>query len=359
MGSLETGRALVRAREICTLLGGRTELFTVLQGLEWHNEFRLQLETARDLGEQLLTLAEDANEPGKLMAAHNALGLVFLLQGKFTAARDHFEQASPRFDWGQSGFFGAFFPCFGAWALWALGYADQALKWSREALASAEALSRPAPLANALSLVAVLHMFLRDTRMAQERAEAAIAIAAEQGFPFELAYGTLARGWALAEKGHLEEGIAEMRRAVTAGEETGFAARPRWSVFLAEACAKSEGPGVGLKLLAEGLGLMEAAGERMYEAELHRVKGELLLMQGAGNTVEAESCFRTAIEVARRQGGKSLELRATVSVARLMDKEGRRDEARTMLSDIYGWFTEGFDTADLKDAKSVLDELSA
>jgi class 3 adenylate cyclase/tetratricopeptide (TPR) repeat protein len=356
MGSLETGRALVRARDICTLVGERTELFTVLQGLEWHNEFRLQLENARDLGEQLFTLAESANEPAKLMAAHNALGLVFLLQGEFTAARDHFDQASPRFDWGQSGFFGAFYPCFGAWALWALGYADQALKWSREALASAEALSRPAPLANALSLVAVLHMFLRDPRMAHERAEAAIAIAAEQGFPFELAFGTLARGWALAKKGHLE-GIAEMRRAVTAGEDTGFAARPRWFAFLAEACAKSEGPGAGLKLLAEGLGLMEATGERMYEAELHRLKGELLLMQSAGNTVDAESCFRTAIEVARRQAAKSLELRATVSLARLLRDTDRPDDARAMLADIYGWFTEGFDTADLKDAKALLEEM--
>jgi class 3 adenylate cyclase/ribosomal protein L40E/tetratricopeptide (TPR) repeat protein len=357
MGSLETGRALVRARDICTLVGERTELFTVLQGLEWHNEFRLQLENARDLGEQLFTLAESANEPAKLMAAHNALGLVFLLQGEFTAARDHFDQASPRFDWGQSGFFGAFYPCFGAWALWALGYADQALKWSREALASAEALSRPAPLANALSLVAVLHMFLRDPRMAHERAEAAIAIAAEQGFPFELAFGTLARGWALAKKGHLE-GIAEMRRAVTAGEDTGFAARPRWFAFLAEACARSEGPGVGLKLLAEGMGLMEATGERMYEAEMHRLKGELLLIDNAANGPEAEHSFRTAIEVARHQAGKSLELRATTSLARLLAKQSRRDEARTILADIYGWFTEGFDTADLKDAKALLEELN-
>jgi predicted ATPase len=201
-------------------------------------------------------------------------------------------------------------------------------------------------------------MYLRDPRMAQERAEAAIAIATEHGFPFELAFGTLARGWALAQQNHLKEGIAEMRRAVGAGEETGFAARPRWFAFIAEACAKSEGPGMGLKVLAEGMALIEHSGERMYEAELHRIKGELLLMRDAANGPEAEHCFRTAIEVARRQAGKSLELRATVSLARLLQKEGRRDEAHTMLADIYGWFTEGFDTADLKDAKALLDELS-
>jgi tetratricopeptide (TPR) repeat protein len=359
MGSLETGRALVRSREICALLGERTELFTVVQGLEWHNEFRLQLETARDMAQQLLSLAEGSSEPAKLMAAHGALGIVSLLQGELTAARDHFEQAGPRFDWGQSGFLCNYYPCFGAWGLWALGYADQALKWSREALASAEALSRPAPLANALSLTAVFHMYLRDPRMAQERAEAAIAIATEHGFPFELAFGTLARGWALAQQNHLKEGIAEMRRAVGAGEETGFAARRRWFAFIAEACAKSEGPGMGLKVLAEGMALIEHSGERMYEAELHRIKGELLLMRDAANGPEAEHCYRTAIEVARRQAGKSLELRATVSLARLLAKQGRRAEARAVLAEIYGWFTEGFDTADLKNAKTLLDELSA
>jgi predicted ATPase len=305
-------------------------------------------------------LAEDAGELTKLMVAHAGLGIVLLLSGEFAAARDHLEQASPRFDWGQWDFgaFNAFYPCFGAWALWALGYADQASKWSREALALAEALSRPGPLANALTLTAVFHMFLRDPRMAQERTEAATAIATEHGIPFELSYGTFVRGWALAEQGHVAEGIAEMRRAVTAGEETGFAARPRWFAYLAEACARSEGPGEGLKVLAEGMSLMESKGERVYEAEIHRLKGELLLMQDAANGPEAEHCFRTAIEVARRQAGKSLELRATMSRTRLLAKQGRRDEARAMLAEIYSWFTEGFDTADLKDAKALLEELN-
>jgi tetratricopeptide (TPR) repeat protein len=290
--------------------------------------------------------------------AHAGLGLFLLLRGEFAAARDHLEQASPRFDWGQCDFFGAFYPCFGAWALWALGYANQALQWSREALASAERLSRPGPLSNALHLTAAFHMlFLRDPRMAHECANAAIAIAIEHGLPYDYSFGDFARAWALAEQGHLEQGIAEMRRAVTAGKEIGFAPRPRWFVFLAEACARSEGPGVGLEVLAEGMALTERTGERMYEAELHRVKGELLLMQEAANGLEAGHCFRTAIEVARRQAGKSLELRATMSLARLLANQDRRDEARTMLAEIYGWFTEGFDTADLKDAKALLEEL--
>jgi predicted ATPase len=316
----------------------------------------LDLKSARELGEHLLTLAEGAGEPAKLMVAHAGQGLFLLLKGEFAAARDHLEQASPRFDWGQCDFFGAFYPCFGAWALWVLGYADQALQWSREALLSAERLSRPGPLSNALYLTAAFHMFLRDPRMAHERANAASAIAIEHGLPYDHSFGDFARAWALAEQGHLEQGIAEMRRAVTAGKEIGFAPRPRWFVFLAEACARSEGPGVGLEVLAEGMALMERTGERMYEAELHRVKGELLLMHNAASGPEAEHCFRAAIEVARRQVGKSLELRATVSFARLLAKQGRRDEARTILAEIYSWFTEGYDTRDLKEARVLLDE---
>jgi predicted ATPase len=150
-----------------------------------------------------------------------------------------------------------------------------------------------------------------------------------------------------------------MHRGGEAMIPTGFAVRPRWLVFLAEASAKSDGPGEGLRLLAEGMALLDRTQERMYEAELHRLRGDLLLMQDPSNATEAEQCFRTAIDVACRQSAKSLELRATMSLARLLDDTGRRDEARTMLGDIYGWFTEGFDTADLIDAKALIDRLGA
>jgi class 3 adenylate cyclase/tetratricopeptide (TPR) repeat protein len=359
LGSLESGRALLRAREICTLLGESTELFAVLVGLAWHHQLRMHLQTAYDLGQQLLTLTASTDEPAKLMTAHAVVGLVLFQRGEFAAARDHLEHASPRFNFGQSNFIGAFYPCFGAWALWVLGYADQALEWSREALALAEELSEPALLANALCLTAVLHMYSRDPRMARQRAEAAIAITTEHGFPLELSFATFLHGWALAEEGHLRKGIDEMRGAVTGGQATGFGARPRGLAALAKACGRSESPVIGLKLLVEGMALIETTGERMYEAELNRLKGELLMMQDVGNSVEAERCFHTAIEVARRQGGKSLELRATTSLARLLTNLGRRDEARAMLAEIYHWFTEGFDTADLKDAKALLEELSA
>jgi tetratricopeptide (TPR) repeat protein len=163
------------------VVGEGPELFAVLQGLQWYQLIRLDLETARELGAQLLTLAEDAGEPANLMAAHAGQGLISLLSGEFAAARDHLEQASPRMDWGHCDFSYAFYPSVGAWALWVLGYADQALKWDREALALAQALSRPAPIANALHMTTVLHMYLREPRLPLERAEASNAIAIEYG----------------------------------------------------------------------------------------------------------------------------------------------------------------------------------
>jgi predicted ATPase len=159
-------------------------------------------------------------------------------------------------------------------------------------------------------------------------------------------------------RGRVEEGIAEMHRGIVAGEAAGLARRPRWYPFLAELQARSKGPDEGLKILAEGFALLDTSEERLNEAEFHRVKGELLLAQDNLNAAQAESCFQRAVEIARKQSAKSLELRATISLARLLSKQGERDRARTMLAEIYDWFTEGFDSADLKDAKKLLDELN-
>ena len=359
ISSEETARALIRARELCEQVGESAELFAVLHGISAHRQVtRSHPNTSRDLAEQLITLAEAANDPVKLMTAHGALGLELFGSGEFAAALKHLEQAGPHLDWSRPNPFDVFYPCFGAWALWALGYSDRAVKWSREALAVVEAWSRPERLANALYLTAALYVFMRDPIMAKKYAERTIATATEHGLPFETANGNFYRGWALACEGHLEEGVAEMRRAKANLETLRGFARPRFFALLAEACAKTEGPGAGLKLLAEGLTMVQAIGERSFEAELYRVKAELLLMQGAENSVGAEHCLRTALEVTRRQGGKSLELRATRSLARLLHDTGRRDEARAMLTEIYNWFTEGFDLPDLKDAKALLEELS-
>jgi predicted ATPase len=202
--------------------------------------------------------------------------------------------------------------------------------------------------------------FRHEARAAQEAAERAIALSAEHGFTFWLAVATILRGWAMAQQGLNKEGIAQMEEGLVAFRATGSEiGRPRWLSLLAEACIESGRLNDGLSVLAEALaGVKETEGHQ-YEAEIYRLRGELLLKQDHFNAAEAQKCFEGAIEIARGQSAKSLELRAATSLARLLDKQGKRKEARSMLGDIYNWFTEGFDTADLIDAKALLDELSA
>jgi tetratricopeptide (TPR) repeat protein len=193
--------------------------------------------------------------------------------------------------------------------------------------------------------------------MAAEHAEAIVALSVEQEFADFLLTGSLARGVAVAEQGRTDEGIAQMRDALAAmpsrGRELG---RAYYLAALAAAYGKMGRTDDALALVAEALALVEGRDERHWETEIYRVKGELLLESRRSS--EAETCFRRAIEIARRQSAKSLELRAATSLSRLLQKQGKKEEARQSLVEIYGWFTEGFDTADLKDAKALLDELS-
>ena len=193
--------------------------------------------------------------------------------------------------------------------------------------------------------------------MAAKHAEATVALSAEQGFVDFLLAGTFDRGWALAEQGQIDEGIAQMHEALAAmtnrGRELG---RSEFLAILAAAYGTTERTDDRLALVAEALAFVEKHGERRCEAEIYRVKGELLLESGGSS--EAETCFRRAIDIAQRQSAKSLELRATTSLSRLLQKQGQNDEARRRLAEVYGWFREGFDTADLKDAKVLLEVLS-
>jgi len=167
------------------------------------------------------------------------------------------------------------------------------------------------------------------------------------------------RGWAMAEQGYHEEGVAQIREALAASRSTGTkAALPYALCMLVEACIKSGRVDDGLSALTEALAAADEQADRSWEAEMHRLKGELLLHQYDSNVAEAQGCFERAIATARKQSAKSFELRATTSLAGLLATQGYRDEARAMLAEIYGWFTEGFDTADLKDAKALLDELT-
>jgi predicted ATPase len=191
-----------------------------------------------------------------------------------------------------------------------------------------------------------------------EQAEAVIALSHEQGFALYKACGITLRSWALAKQGRQEEGIAHIRQGLSAALTTGQGlARSFFLALLAEVCGEAGQPEEGLTALIEAFDQSKTQ-EPLYEAELYRLKGELLLMQDDLSAAQAESCFQRASEVARQQSAKSWELRATTSLARLLTSQGRRDEARAMLTPIFNWFTEGLDTADLKDAKALLEELA-
>jgi predicted ATPase len=216
-------------------------------------------------------------------------------------------------------------------------------------------------------VAACLYQRRRDEQLARERAEAVMALATDQEFPNPLSVGTIVRGWALAEQGQVEEGIAQMQQGLAAWRAMGAElARPYFLALLAKAYGKAGQGEEGLKALTEALSLVDKTGERTWEAELYWLKGELLLaqeghrLQAGGlreKAKEAEECFLKAIEIARRQQAKSLELRAVMSLARLWQQQGKKEEARQMLTEIYSWFTEGFDTKDLQEAKALLEEL--
>ncbi len=196
-----------------------------------------------------------------------------------------------------------------------------------------------------------------EARAAQETGEGLIALSAERGLTEFSAYATMLRGWAMAEQGRNEEGIAQIQEGLAAVRATGTElVLPFDLCLLAEACRETGRLEDGLSALAEALSIADRTG--VFEAEMYRLKGELLLRQDHSTVAEAQICFERAVEIARNQSAKSPELRATMSLARLLEKQGKRDEARTMLVEIYGWFTEGFDTADLREAKALLDELS-
>jgi predicted ATPase len=247
---------------------------------------------------------------------------------------------------------------YAAWTLWPLGYPDSALTRSNEALALAERLSHPRSLGFALYFVGTLRQFRRETGAAQMNSESLTTLSLEHGYSDFLAWATILRGCAMAAQRHSEEGIAQIWEGMAVLRATGFEmARPHFLCSLAEACMEAGRLDDALSALTEALAAADQREERQAEAEIYRLKGELLLRRDESNNAEAQRCFERAIEIARKQSAKSWELRATTSLARVLAKQGHRDEARTMLVEIYNWFTEGFDTADLIDAKALLDEL--
>jgi class 3 adenylate cyclase/tetratricopeptide (TPR) repeat protein len=357
------GPLMAQARVLCQQTGDTPHLFWVLFYLRGGYAMRGEHQTAREVAEQALALAQRLQEPALFVSAHYSLGNALMCLGDLTSARSHFEQALAYDDTQQR--------TFRSWAhtvlslsrvaclLWLLGYPDQALQRNHEAFVVVQQWSNPHHTYATLVHASTLHLFRREVSAVHERTEAALALAAEQGTRRHLPSMMHYRGWVLTAQGHSEEGIAQMRQSLEVMQATGeILGKPLLLALLAEAYGQSGQAEEGLRLLAEALAEMDTTGERDNEAELYRIQGELLVQQAVPDALQAEVCFQQALAVARRQEAKSLELRAAVSLSQLWQQQSKRAEAYELLAPIYGWFTEGFETADLQDAKALLEELA-
>jgi len=371
-GAPEVEGAYERARELCRQIGDAPELPPVLWGLFQIAGNRPDYPRQAQMAAELFALAQQREDPALLLVAHFAVGFNFFWLGEFTSARAHAEQGLALYDshqhrslallYGQD--LGVSCQAAASWASCLQGYPDEALRRGQQALTLARDLAHSFSSIMALTVLAVVHEFRREGKATQDCAEAMIALGTEQGIAFFLSWGTILRGWALAEQGQKQEGLEHMRQGLTACRATGAkVGESRWFALQAEIYAELGQVEEALNLLADAFTHVNQTGERFYEAELYRLKGEITLKQSGRASPEsivkeAEACFRHSIAIARQQRAKSWELRATISLARLLAKQGHRNEAHTMLAEIYNWFTEGFDTADLKEAKALLDELA-
>ena len=365
--SPEAMRAYARARELCRGLGDVSDVFPALYGQSVFHFQRGELVAANELAQELLRLAEERGEVGAQVTGHRLLGATLSQLGRLTESRDHFTAALGLYDPVRDRS-SAFVYAVDSRVIslsWlshvfaVLGYPKEAAGSDGEAPAHARELNHPNTMAVALVLSCMFHQLLRDTPNARSQAEAVIALATEQDFPFYLAAGTAVRGWVLAEGGRAEEAVMEIRRGAV---DYGATGAQLWSPYflglLAEAQGKAGQATTGLSVAADALDRVARTGARWIEADLQRIRGELLLLLPEPQRLGAEACFGRAIVVAREQGARLWELRAATSLARLWFGCGKRQEARDLLAPVYSWFTEGFDTRDLKEAKALLDALA-
>ena len=373
LASPEAGKALERAWELCQQLEDTPQRFSVMLMLGIRQGTQGEYQAARETLENAFDLAELAERPWDIAVAHHAMGWLLAGLGEFTSALEHAERAAELYDPQPHDSVaihigidpGVQCRTTASRTLWFLGYPEQALELAQEALARAGELVHTYSLVDALSTGgAMLNLFLGDLDIAQAQAEASLALASEYEFRGFAEQANMQLGRVLVGQGRLKEGIAQLRRGLKAWETTGASYRSSlFLAWLAEAYGQAGRADEGLIVLDEALAQVEETDGRCYEAELHRLRGELLLMQdddaGSEDTFrQAEGCFVRAIEIARRQEAKSWELRATTSLCRLWRDQGKHEEARQALAEIYEWFTEGLSTADLKEARALLEELS-
>jgi len=380
----EVERTYTRALTLCQQLGDTPQLFPVLLGLRRFYGTGGELQTAYKLGEQLLNLAQHLQEPPLLIRAHAMQAELLMRLGKFSQSRTHTEQGLALYDPRQHR---AHIFLFGndsgvgngvhmAGSLCILGYLDQSVSKLNEALVLAQEIAHPFDTTRALFFAALVAQFRRELHLVRERAETVIALAAEHGFALYSAWGPILRGWVLAEDGQVNEGILHIHQGLNTLQTMGAQVfRTYWLALLADAYGKAGQSEEGLKVVTESLELVEKTGERWCEAELYRLKGVLTLKQSSVQSLasgvtgphpptlstqaetEAESYFLKALAVARQQQAKSIELRAVISLAHLWQSQDKKNEAHQLLAELYNWFTEGFDTPDLKEARALLEEL--
>jgi len=361
---------------LCDQLGDSPQRGLVLLGLIGVYMMRGELRTSQALAEECLQLVEQTNESRLLTEAHVLVGNNCLFRGEFVRVRASLEQAvahyqpqhqTPIIDNPK-----VMSLDYRVLALWSLGYPEQALRRSHEALCLAQELGHPYGLVFTLIFAVMVHLWRRDGRVAQEHADAMVALSSEHGFSRRVAEGTVLRSEALIAQGQWAEGVAQVRQGLE--ENKAELRRTYHLAWLAEGYRGAGQLEEGLAVVEEALRLVDKNDERFYEAELYRIKGELTLQkfQVPGSKfqaadprsltpdpqAEAEECFLKAIAIAQKQQAKSLELRATMSLARLWQSQGKTAEARQILTDIYSWFTEGFDTKDLQETKALLEKLA-
>lgn len=370
--SPEVERVYARARQLCQQADEAPQLFPVLWGLWMFYTSRGKHTTARELGDQCLRLAQSAGDSGLRVEAHHLLGVGFIATGDFTEALEHLDQAIGLYDSRDHSSLAYIYGhdplavglIHASWALWFLGYPQQALARYHKGQALAQKLNHPYTSATAAAFAAWFHLFNRNPQAVEESASAAIAISTDHDFVFYRAWGLIMRGWALAERAQVSEGIAQMRAGLDAYRLTGGESiRPSFLSLLAESHGKFGQAEHGLSVLAEAQALADESEERWWQAELYRLKGELILKRSgiqtlpSGDQDQAEGCFHQALDVAKAQKAKSLELRAAMSLGRLWMQQSRRSETRRLIQEILSGFTEGFDTPDLLEAKGLLEQL--
>ncbi len=361
----ETGANMARARELCRQLGDTASLFPTVFGLWTYYLCKGDLKSAREAAEHLSSLSHDLNDPALRLGAHATLGFTLHQQGELLACRQHFEEGFRVYDVAQHNHYVQLYrldPGLHAQAemtrtLWLLGFPDQARQKMEESLTLARALSSPLSLAFCQLFAAWLCQQLHQPEKIIEIGAACIALCEEQAIQLERAWVMCPYGWAIAEVGRVEEGLSHIRAGLDTQLSIGAqVARTQGLANFVEALWHAGRTQEAFAAVEEGLAVSNRNGEPFYDAELWRLKGELFKMQG--KAADVECCFQKAIEIARQQAAKSLELRASTSLARLWQQQNRSREAQRLLGDIYAWFTEGFDTADLKEASSLLGELS-